>query len=156
MRTHDRRTDGQTDTTKLIFRPAPTTLCFVSRTFIVLRILHSHYRKQNLGSGLIILGNGISTVHQGCQALLVVSLGVVLCHDCLEVAHVRETLYSTAKFMTYAKPRDSVVHDLWVPVMMNQFELSRNNNFFVLWRSLYCLCVYVYWTTAIGWLPNCS
>jgi hypothetical protein len=27
---------------------------------------------------------------------------------------------------------------------------------FVLWRSLYCLCVYVYWTTATGWLPNCS
>ena len=26
----------------------------------------------------------------------------------------------------------------------------------VLWRSLYCLCVYVYWTTATGWLPNCS
>jgi hypothetical protein len=24
---------------------------------------------------------------------------------------------------------------------------------FVLWRSLYCLCVYVYWTTATGWLP---
>jgi hypothetical protein len=22
--------------------------------------------------------------------------------------------------------------------------------------SLYCLCVYVYWTTATGWLPNCS
>ena len=27
---------------------------------------------------------------------------------------------------------------------------------FVLWRSLYCLCVYVYWTTATGWLPNRS
>jgi hypothetical protein len=27
---------------------------------------------------------------------------------------------------------------------------------FVLWRSLYCVCVYVYWTTATGWLPNCS
>jgi len=27
---------------------------------------------------------------------------------------------------------------------------------FVLWRSLYCLCVYVYWTTATGWLPKCS
>ena len=27
---------------------------------------------------------------------------------------------------------------------------------FVLWRFLYCLCVYVYWTTATGWLPNCS
>jgi len=29
---------------------------------------------------------------------------------------------------------------------------------FVLCRSLYCLCVhvYVYWTTATGWLPNCS
>jgi len=26
----------------------------------------------------------------------------------------------------------------------------------VLWRSLYCLCVYVCWTTANGWLPNCS
>jgi len=22
-------------------------------------------------------------------------------------------------------------------------------------RSLKCLCVYVYWTTATGWLPNC-
>ena len=27
---------------------------------------------------------------------------------------------------------------------------------FVLCRALYCLCVYVYWTTATGWLPNCS
>jgi len=27
---------------------------------------------------------------------------------------------------------------------------------FVLWRSLYCLRVHVYWTTATGWLPNCS
>jgi len=27
---------------------------------------------------------------------------------------------------------------------------------FGLWRSLYFLCVYVYWTTATGWLPNCS
>jgi len=27
---------------------------------------------------------------------------------------------------------------------------------FVLWRFLYCLCVYVYWITATGWLPNCS
>ena len=27
---------------------------------------------------------------------------------------------------------------------------------FVLCRSLYCLCVYVYCTTATGWLPNCS
>jgi len=27
---------------------------------------------------------------------------------------------------------------------------------FVLCRSRYCLCVYVYWTTATGWLPNCS
>jgi len=27
---------------------------------------------------------------------------------------------------------------------------------FVLWRLLYCLCVYVYWTTATGWLPYCS
>jgi hypothetical protein len=27
---------------------------------------------------------------------------------------------------------------------------------FVLRRSLYCLCVYVYCTTATGWLPNCS
>ena len=26
----------------------------------------------------------------------------------------------------------------------------------VLWRSLYCLCVYVYWTTATGWLSNYS
>jgi len=26
----------------------------------------------------------------------------------------------------------------------------------VLWRSLCCLCVYVYCTTATGWLPNCS
>jgi hypothetical protein len=26
---------------------------------------------------------------------------------------------------------------------------------FVLCRSLYCLFVYVYWTTATGWLPNC-
>jgi hypothetical protein len=26
----------------------------------------------------------------------------------------------------------------------------------VLCRSLYCLCVYVYCTTATGWLPNCS
>jgi len=25
---------------------------------------------------------------------------------------------------------------------------------FVLWRSLYCLCVYVYCTTATGWLPK--
>jgi len=23
-------------------------------------------------------------------------------------------------------------------------------------RSLYCLCVYVYWTTATGWLSNSS
>jgi hypothetical protein len=23
-------------------------------------------------------------------------------------------------------------------------------------RSVYCLCVYVYCTTANGWLPNCS
>jgi hypothetical protein len=27
---------------------------------------------------------------------------------------------------------------------------------FVSWHPLYCLCVYVYWTTATGWLPNCS
>jgi len=27
---------------------------------------------------------------------------------------------------------------------------------FVLWLSLYCLRVHVYWTTATGWLPNCS
>jgi hypothetical protein len=27
---------------------------------------------------------------------------------------------------------------------------------FVLFRSVYCLCVYVYCTTATGWLPNCS
>jgi hypothetical protein len=27
---------------------------------------------------------------------------------------------------------------------------------FVLCRSVYCLCVYVYCTTATGWLPNCS
>jgi hypothetical protein len=27
---------------------------------------------------------------------------------------------------------------------------------FVSCRSLYCLCVYVYCTTATGWLPNCS
>jgi hypothetical protein len=27
---------------------------------------------------------------------------------------------------------------------------------FVLCRSLYCLYVYVYYTTATGWLPNCS
>jgi hypothetical protein len=27
---------------------------------------------------------------------------------------------------------------------------------FVLCRSLYCLCVYVYCTTATGWLPNCN
>jgi len=27
---------------------------------------------------------------------------------------------------------------------------------FVLCRFLYCLCVYVYHTTATGWLPNCS
>jgi len=27
---------------------------------------------------------------------------------------------------------------------------------FVLCRSLYCLCVYVYCTTATGWLPNRS
>jgi hypothetical protein len=27
---------------------------------------------------------------------------------------------------------------------------------FVVWRFLYFLCVYVYWTTATGWLPNCS
>jgi len=27
---------------------------------------------------------------------------------------------------------------------------------FVLCRSVYCLCVNVYCTTAIGWLPNCS
>jgi hypothetical protein len=27
---------------------------------------------------------------------------------------------------------------------------------FVLCRSLYCLCVYVYCTTATGWLHNCS
>ena len=27
---------------------------------------------------------------------------------------------------------------------------------FVLWSFLYCLCVYVYWTTATGWLPSCS
>jgi hypothetical protein len=27
---------------------------------------------------------------------------------------------------------------------------------FVFWCSLYCLCVYVYWTTATGWLPNCN
>jgi len=27
---------------------------------------------------------------------------------------------------------------------------------FVLCRSVYCLCVYVYWTTVTGWLPNCS
>jgi len=29
--------------------------------------------------------------------------------------------------MTYAKPRDSVVHELWVPVMLKHFELPRNN-----------------------------
>jgi len=28
--------------------------------------------------------------------------------------------------------------------------------FFVLCRSLYCLCVNVYCTTATGWLPNCN
>jgi len=27
---------------------------------------------------------------------------------------------------------------------------------FVLCRFLHCLCVYVYWTTATGCLPNCS
>jgi len=27
---------------------------------------------------------------------------------------------------------------------------------FVLCRSVYCLCVNVYCTTAIGWQPNCS
>ena len=27
---------------------------------------------------------------------------------------------------------------------------------FVMWRPLYCLCVYVYWTTATGCQPNCS
>jgi len=27
---------------------------------------------------------------------------------------------------------------------------------FVLCRSVYCLCVYVYCTTATGWLPNWS
>jgi hypothetical protein len=27
---------------------------------------------------------------------------------------------------------------------------------FVLCRSVYCLCVYVYCTTATGWQPNCS
>jgi hypothetical protein len=27
---------------------------------------------------------------------------------------------------------------------------------FVLCRSVNCLCVYVYCTTATGWLPNCS
>jgi hypothetical protein len=27
---------------------------------------------------------------------------------------------------------------------------------FVLCRSVYCFCVYVYCTTATGWLPNCS
>jgi len=26
----------------------------------------------------------------------------------------------------------------------------------VLFRSVYCLCVNVYCTAAIGWLPNCS
>jgi hypothetical protein len=26
----------------------------------------------------------------------------------------------------------------------------------VLWHSLYFLCLYVYWTTATRWLPNCS
>jgi hypothetical protein len=107
-----RSEDARTDRHEANFSTAPTTLCFVSRMFIALRTLHSHYRKHNLGSELIILGNGISTVHEGCQQLLVVSLGVVLCHDCLEVSHVRETFYSTTKFMTYAKPRDSVVHDL--------------------------------------------
>jgi len=30
------------------------------------------------------------------------------------------------------------------------------NILFVLCRSLYCFCVYVHWTTATGWLPNCS
>jgi len=75
----DRRSeDGRTDRhEEANFSTAPTTLCFVSRTFIVLRTLHSHYRKQNLGSGLIILGCGISTVHQGRHPLLDISLGVV-------------------------------------------------------------------------------
>ena len=173
------QTDGRTDRhDEANFSTASTTLCFVSRTFIVFRTLHSHYRKQNLGSGLIILGSGsrlwaynfgqwnlgsgliifgqwnlgsgliilgsgISTVRQSCQPLLVVSLGVVLCHDCLEVSHVRETFYSTAKFMTYAKPRDSVVHDLCVPVMMKHFELSRNNN--CLFCDVLCIvCLYMY------------
>ena len=27
---------------------------------------------------------------------------------------------------------------------------------FALFRSVYCLCVNVYGTTATGWLPNCS
>jgi len=27
---------------------------------------------------------------------------------------------------------------------------------FVFCRSVYCLCVYVYCTSATGWLPNCS
>jgi len=27
---------------------------------------------------------------------------------------------------------------------------------FVLCRSMYCLCVNVYCTTATGWQPNCS
>jgi len=27
---------------------------------------------------------------------------------------------------------------------------------FVLCRPVYCFCVYVYWTTVTGLLPNCS
>jgi hypothetical protein len=120
----DRRSeDGRTDRhDEANFWTDPTTLCFVWRTFIVLRTLHSHYRKQNLGPGIIILGSGNSTVHQGCHPLLVVSLGGVLCHDYLITCHVRETFYSTAQFMTYAKPRDSVVHELGVQFSSVQFS----------------------------------
>jgi hypothetical protein len=92
----DRRTDLRLIVAFRNLSKATKTLYFVSRPFILLHTLHIHYRKQYICAEIIIVGSGNSTVHQGCQQLQVVWLGVVFFHDFLKITHVR----SYFKFMT--------------------------------------------------------
>ena len=77
----------------------------------------------------------------------------------LKMANARKTIGARAYNVQGDNDKTSIIISNFCVVPNLCIVLCIFVSFYVLFllcRSLYCLCVYVYCTTDIGWLPNCS
>ena len=81
--------------------------------------------------------------------------GSVQRRGALILIHCVKTCYGVGRSFSLSKPWRRIWRRRSItPVIL--YLGTRYYVLFVLCRSLYCLCVNAYCTTAIGWLPNCS